>query len=324
MSRITASDRLQRLLALVPWVAANDGPTLREVCDRFEITERELLADLQLVSMVGLPPYTPDELFDVVVEDCRVWIHLLPSFRRSLRLTPEQALTLVAAGASLAAVPGADPDGPLARGLAKLADTLGVDPDEVVDVDLGQASADILQTLREASAEHRRVRVDYYSYGRDERTERDIDPYRVYADQGQWYVVAYDHLRAEERLFRVDRVLEASLLETTFEPPLEAPELAIYAPDARARRVVLDLDPAAGWVIETYPVEEVQEESGGAIRVTLAISALPWLERLLLSLGPLATLVEPLDDPELADARRCAASRILARYRSAVPSAGRD
>lgn len=324
MSRITASDRLQRLLALVPWVADNDGPKLREVCDRFEITERELLADLQLVSMVGLPPYTPDELFDVVVEEGRVWVHLLPSFRRSLRLTPEQALSLVAAGASLAAVPGADPGGPLARGLAKLAATLGVDSDEVVDVDLGQASADVLRTLREASAEQRRVRIDYYSYGRDERTERDIDPYRVYADQGQWYAVAFDHLRSEERLFRVDRVVEAFLLDEVFERPLDAPELAIYAPDPGARRVVLELDSAAGWVIETYPIEAVEEATGGAIRVTLAISAIPWLERLLLSLGPHATLVSPLDDPDLADARERAASRILARYRGAVPSPSRD
>lgn len=324
MSRITASDRLQRLLALVPWVASNNGPTLREVCDRFEITERDLLADLQLVSMVGLPPYTPDELFDVVVEDSRVWVHVLPSFRRSLRLTPEQALALVAAGASLAAVPGADPDGPLARGLAKLAASLGVDQDEAVDVDLGQAAADVLQTLRDASAEHRRVRIDYYSYGRDERTERDIDPYRVYADQGRWYVVAFDHLRAEERLFRVDRVVAAVPLEATFDPPTEAPDLAIYAPDAAARRVVLELDAAAGWVIETYPIDAVEEINDSAIRVTLAISALPWLERLLLGLGSHAKLVSPLDDPELASARERAASRVLSRYRGAVPSAGRD
>ena len=66
MSRITASDRLQRLLALIPWVAANDGPTVHEVCERFDLKERELLADIGLVSMVGVPPYTPDELSVVV------------------------------------------------------------------------------------------------------------------------------------------------------------------------------------------------------------------------------------------------------------------
>jgi proteasome accessory factor C len=119
VNRITASQRLQRLLALVPWVAEHDGPTVQEVCARFEMRPSELLDELNLVSLVGLPPYTPDELFDVVVADDRVFVHLSPSFDRSLRLTPEQALTLVAAGASLRSVPGNDPGGPLSRGLAK-------------------------------------------------------------------------------------------------------------------------------------------------------------------------------------------------------------
>jgi proteasome accessory factor C len=320
MSRITASERLQRLLALVPWVAANDGPTLREICDRFDLKERELLADLGLVSMVGVPPYTPDELFDIVVEDGRVWVHLSPSFQRSLRLTPEQALALVAAGATLRAVPGADPTGPLARGLAKLADTLGVDPDEVVDVDLGQASATVLGVLREAGASRHRVRLDYYSHGRDERTEREVDPYRVYADQGQWYVVGFDHLREEERLFRVDRIVDAEPLAVTFEPPAGERDLGLYEPEPDARRVVLDLGPGAAWVVESYPLEKLEDGPDGRVRVTMAISAVPWLERLLLRLGTHAELVAPLDDKEVASARESAAARILIRYRGAVPS----
>jgi proteasome accessory factor C len=304
---------------LVPWVAANDGPTVRDVCERFDLKERELLADITLVSMVGVPPYTPDELFDVVVEEGRVWVHLSPTFRRSLRLTPEQALTLVAAGSSLRAVPGADPSGPLARGLAKMAATLGVDPDDVVDVDLGQASAPVLAVLRDASTTHRRVRLDYYSHGRDERTQREVDPYRVYADKGQWYVVGYDHLLNEERLFRVDRVLRAEPLDASFAPPVEPRAHGLYEPGPDDRRVHLDLDTDAAWVTEAYPVESMVPGVDGHVRVTLAISALPWLERLLVRLGHHAELVPPVD-AEVANLRAAAAARILSRYRGAVPS----
>jgi proteasome accessory factor C len=319
MSRITASERLQRLLALIPWVAAHDGPTVREVCERFDLKERELLADISLVSLVGVPPYTPDELFDVVVEDGRVWVHLSPTFRRALRLTPEQALALVAAGRSLRAVPGADPEGPLARGLAKLAATLGVDPDEVVDVDLGIAAASVLTTVRDASAAHQRIRLDYYSHGRDERTTREVDPYRVYADRGQWYVVGFDHLRGEERLFRVDRIVDVEILDERFEPPTETRTHGLYEPDPSDRRVCLELAPDAAWVAEAYPVETLEPLGDGRLRVTLAISALPWLERLLVRLGPNATLVDPVDD-DVAALRANAARRMLRRYSGAVPS----
>ena len=51
--------RLQRLLAMVPWIAAHDGPTIDEVCERFGITPEQLAADLEVVWLVGLPPYTP-------------------------------------------------------------------------------------------------------------------------------------------------------------------------------------------------------------------------------------------------------------------------
>src|SRR3954470_17097256 len=157
--RITESDRLKRLLTLLPWVAAQEGPTVEEVCARFGINAGDLVSDVALVSMVGVPPYSPGDLFDIVVEGGRVWVHLSPSFDRSLRLTPEEALGLVAAGASLLAVPGADPSGPLARGIAKVAATLGIDPDETIDVDLGYASPEVLGTLQAASAEGRRVEI---------------------------------------------------------------------------------------------------------------------------------------------------------------------
>lgn len=314
MSRITASDRLKRLLALLPWVATQHGPAVDEVCARFELSTEDLLSDIKLVSMVGVPPYSPGDLFDIVVEGGRVWVHLQPSFDRSLRLTPEEALGLVAAGASLLAVPGADPEGPLARGIAKVAATLGVDADEAIDVDLGYASATVLTALQAASADRRRVRIDYYTHGRDEHTTRDMDPYRVYADHGQWYVVGFDHLRDEERLFRVDRVLAVEPLEQQFEPPDDIRTLGVFEARDDDPRVVLELEPEAGWVVEVYPVEKVEPARDGRLQVTLAISARPWLERLLLRLGPRARVVAVRGDDGLATCAKNAAQRVLTRY----------
>ena len=313
MSRITASDRLKRLLVLLPWVAAHHGPTVEEVCERFELRAEDLLSDVALVAMVGIPPYSPGDLFDIVVEGGRVWVHLQPSFDRALRLTPEEALGLVAAGASLLAVPGADPDGPLARGIAKVAGSLGVQAD-TFDVDLGYASATVLAALQAASASGHRVRIEYYSHGRDEHTTRDIDPYRVYADHGQWYVVGLDHLRAEERLFRVDRVLSVESLDDSFDAPEDVRTLGLFEARDDDPRVELELDDDARWVAEVYPVEKVAT-SGGRLRVTLAISARPWLERLLLRLGPRARVVRVTGDPDLAQSATAAAQRVLARYR---------
>jgi proteasome accessory factor C len=317
MSRITAADRLRRLLSLLPWVAAHRGPTVEEVCARFELDPDELLSDVALVSMVGVPPYSPGDLFDVVVEEGRVWVHLSPSFDRSLRLTPDEALALVAAGASLLAVPGADLSGPLARGLDKLAATLGIDPDDAFEVDLGRAAAGVLSAVQQATDEHRRLRLSYYTHARDQHTEREVDPYRVHAEQGRWYLVGFDHLRGERRLFRVDRILGAEILDDAFEPPVDAPAVELFEAGADDPRVVLDLAPEAGWVVESYAVDEVQTADDGRLRVTLPVSARPWLERVLLQLGPRAQVVEVRGEPDLARAGPDAASRLLARYEGA-------
>lgn len=313
MTSTTSAERMQRLLSMVPWIAAHDGPTLEEVCTRFGLTPRELAADLEVMWLVGLPPYTPDALIDVVQEGDRVWIHFADVFDAPQRLTPDQAVALLTAGASVLALPGADPDGALARGVAKLAAVLGVDAAQVLDVDLGLGGAEILDVLRTAVAEHRRVHLDYYSYGRDVRTERDVDPYVVHAEDGSLYVLGHCHRAGGERRFRVDRIASASLLDERFEPPVTTPSVGVFQPDADDPRVVLDLDASAAWVADVYPVEAVEPRPDGRLRVRLAVAAEAWFARLLVGLGPQATVVEAPED--LRDAGRRASARILDRYR---------
>ena len=311
--RSPSTGRMQRLLAMVPWIAAHDGPTVAEVCARFDLTPKELAADLDVMWLVGLPPYTPDALIDVVQEGDRVWIHFADVFATPQRLTPDQAVALLTAGASVLAMPGAVDDDALARGVAKLAAVLGVDAAEVLDVDLGLAGAEVVAVLRAAVAEHRRVHLDYYSYGRDERTERDVDPYLVHAEDGSLYLLGHCHLAGGERRFRVDRIASATLLDERFEPPDARPAPAVFQPDTDDPRVVLDLAPSAAWVADAYPVESVEPRADGGTRVRLAVAAEAWFERLLLALGPQAVVVDAPGD--LAHAGRRAAARILDRYR---------
>ena len=304
-----ADERLRRLLALVPWVAAAEGPTVEEVCGRFGLAPQELAADLEMLFVCGLHPYTPDMLIEADIADGRVWIRYADFFSRPLRLTPAEGLALVAAGAALLALPGADHEGPLARGLAKLARVLGVAPEEAVEVELGDAPPGLLAVLQAAAAERRQVQIDYYAYGRDQWTTRTVDPWSVFSAAGQWYVLAWCHRVEAERLFRVDRVRTAIPLDVTFDPPPARPPTAVYSPAPDDPVVVLELEPAARWVAEQYPHEALDDLGGGRCRVRLRVSGRSWLERLLLRLGPDARVVE---GPH--GVARSAAARLLRRY----------
>ena len=264
--------------------------------------------------MIGadLPGYT-DMPFEVIIEDGRVWVRLF-SFRRPLRLTPGEGLALLAAGQAVLDQPGADAEGPLARGLDKLADLLGVEPEEVLDVDLATPRGPVAEVLESGLAQRRQVRLRYYGYARDAVSERVVNPWNLFVDQGAWYLSAWCGDAEGERVFRVDRIQAAELLE----PDVRATEGPTHDGRAdRCRRLASGRDrPVAGGALgaRVVPVDDVEEVADGAVRVTLVVTGRAWLERLLLRLGPDARVVEI--DPRLGtDPGADAARRVLARYR---------
>jgi proteasome accessory factor C len=317
MSRATANDRVQRTLAMIPWIAARpEGVPIDELCARFGVDRRTLIDDLTTASFVGVAPYTPDTQVDVVVEGGRVWVHLPQWFDRPLRLTPEQGLALVVAGQGLGSVEGADPDGPLSRALAKVAASLGLVDGDAVDVRLGSGDdgGARVGALRRAMAERRQVRLSYYAYGRDEHTTRVVEPHRLYSDRGELYLWAHCRDAGADRSFRIDRIDDVELLDATFAAPSEPTRPPGFTPPDDAPRVTLELEPAAAWVADHYPIEAREELGDGRRRVTLAVTGRAWLERLLLRLGSDARVVKA--EAGLATAGADAARRVLRRYRS--------
>lgn len=317
-----AAERLLRMLSIVPWIEAHDGPTIQEVTARFGIPRKQLLEDLQVLQFVGLPPYTPDMLIEVNQVGDRVWVRLADVFAQPLRLTPDQALALIAAGEALrtAGDPGAGEgdvpeDGPLTTGLRKLARVLGIEPAEAIGIHLGGSRPGVLGTLQQAVKEHEQIEIDYLSYGRDARTTRTVEPHRVFAEGGAWYLRGYCHLAEDVRLFRLDRVVSAERLGVAFTPPdSEDKGEAVFEPDPAAPRVTLALSADAEWVANQYPVERVGRRADGKLEVTLAISSVGWLEKLLVRLGQHAVVTDD-GGSGLADVGRAAARRVLARYR---------
>lgn len=306
--RAVAGPEIQRILALVPWIVAHPGSPKAEIAARFGITVDQLDDDLALVLMIGVPPYSPGDFLDVEEDDDgHVAIRLADYFQRPLRLTPAEGLGLLAAGRALLAVPGSDPEGPLATALAKLQDALEL-PGLVVDV--GEPVQ--LTAIRDAVTAHERVEIEYWSAGRDELTTRRIDPEVVFFATGEWYVGAYCHRARDERMFRVDRIRSVAPTGEMFEPGATGFETGdVYTARAADTRVTLELSSAAAWVAEAYPTEAVTERADGSLEIVLAVSERAWLERLLLRLGPDARVLAPEElKPVAADAAR----RILGRY----------
>lgn len=302
-----AAERLRRVILMVPHILAHGGASIPELARTFDVPEREVVRDLEVLWLCGLPPYTPDQLVEVDIDGDFVTIREAEWFRRPLRLTPGEGLALLTSGRALLALPGSDPQGPLATALEKLEALLGARG--VVDVEI-EAGVGV-ERFREAATRRERLEVDYYSFGRDALTTRRVDPHAVVNLDGHWYVAAHCHLAGDERLFRLDRIRAVRETGERFDPPPPGgPPEDAFRPSPGEVRATLDLPARAHWVAESYPVEEVRERRG-RLRVTLAIGAPAFLERILLRAGPGTEVVRP---KQWADLGARAARRVLARY----------
>jgi proteasome accessory factor C len=313
---VTSAERLRRLLALVPYVAARRVVGLAETAATFGMTERELIDDLNLAWCVELrapEPYCP---IDLSYEDGEISISQAESIARPLRLAADEASALLVALRMLAEA-GGDGD-TVARLIAKIEDAAGAagaaSSQVAIQIDHPNARG-MTATLNAALAAGKRVHLRHYAPKRDEATERDVDPMRLLVVEGRTYLEGWCRRAEGVRLFRLDRVMSVDVLDVPAEIPETAESVDVDAGLFKASPsdvlVELELAPAARWVAEDYLCESMTELTDGRLRIALRTPDTTWVRRLALRLGEDARVVSPA---ALADEVRASAAAALALY----------
>lgn len=317
MSAPTTTERMTRLLSLVPYLTARpEGVPLAEVARDFGVPERQLRRDMELLWMCGLPGYGPGDLIDLAFEGDRVRVTFTAGMVRPLRLTTDEAVALVVALRTLVELPGLAEREAVSRALAKVSAAAGHAAERVTPVALSvDAKEQALAVVREGLERGRALHLTYYVPTRDERTERTVDPLRLLLVDGRWYLEAWSREVAGVRLFRLDRVDDVRVLDEPSSPPpgvhLRDVDAGLYQPGPGSPVVRLRLARTARWVAEYYPVEDVRELEDGGLAVAVRTADVAWAKRLVASLGGAATVEEPA---ELAAAVAADARAALTRY----------
>ena len=313
------SRRLRRILVLLPYAIRHPGVGIDELALKFDVKKRDLIDDLNLVFLCGLPGYGPGDLIEATIDEDRVYVRMADYFGAPLRLTPAEALALYAGGGALAALPGMEDADSLKRGLTKLGKALGAHEEDGegtgIAVQLDTAPAVHLEVIQRSLTEHRQVRLDYFSASRGELTSRVVDPWGLIASGGRWYLVGFDHDSDDERMFRADRIKDVRILEKEagvpddFDPQKYRGAF-VERPDERL--VTLEISPAAAkWFEDYYPVRQAKDLTDGWREVGLASSGDRWPALLALRLGDDVRNVQPTSVLETA---RGLASAIATRH----------
>ncbi len=321
--RTGASAKIERLLAIVPWVVERGGATVGDIAERFEMRPAavyDLLLAAMCYEVAGAGAY---ENLGIVVfggdDDAgEAWVHVEPGamLDRPLNLSVPQAFGILVAGQSALALRGADRSGALATALDKLRAAYGERVRVSVELPLPRS----LPTLREAVRAGTTVSIHYYTPNTDAVSERRVDPLDVSLADGHWYLRGWCHLRQDLRSFRVDRIEACSDTGESHgrgtEPSDATAALGAVAPaeSDETTDVVLSIPRSDLWQVEAYPSREVRDDGDRCI-VTYAIRSPLVLSQMLLRLGAETRVVNAEElPPDLAGAGGAAAASILALY----------
>lgn len=323
-SPASSREQVRRLLALLPYLLKHPNARTGEVATLFGVSERQLRADLEVLWFCGLPGLMPGDLIEVDMEavdgEGVIRVGNAEYLSRPLRLAVDEAVAMLIALRTLAESVDGEERATVTRLVARLEEAAGqagrVAGHVAVQLPESSLNAGIVAAVREALETKRRLHLTYWVPSRDETTERDVDPLQWVDADGASYLEAWCRSAEDVRLFRLDRIAAATVLDTPSDPP---PDVVtrdggdILRPNIADLVVRLILEPHAAWVAEYYPVESVAARPDGRVDVTMRVKERRWIERLMLRLGGAAEVVEPAD---LVDTVRRAAREALARYDS--------
>ena len=311
------SERLVRLLNMVPYFQANPRITYAEAASDLGVTEKQLRDDLNQLWMCGLPGYGPGDLIDFEFSGDTIEVTFSAGIDHPLRLTSPEATGVLVALRALVDVPAWSTPRPRAarspRSSPRRApSTTAPRPrvDEPAPVESQAAAA-----VREAVRGSRALSIEYYSASHDMLTSRIVDPIRVVLVAEHSYLEAWCRSAEGVRLFRFDRIVDASVLDEPSAPPEPAmqapPDTSLFDADPSLPSATLLIDRSASWMFDYYPLRVVRELPDGACEAAMTYASDEWMARFVLGFG---SGVQVLAPESLAQRVRESAAAALRAY----------
>ncbi len=161
-----------------------------------------------------------------------------------------------------------------------------------------------VEQLHDAIYERRRVRMRYRGRSQAAPAPRELDPYKLVSRWGRQYCIGYCHQRQAVRTFRLDRIVELTMLGQTFPLPVDFNLQAYLASDPFFQPTVqvrLRFGPEAALVAQDNRAywKSIEEQPDGAIVVTFEAADLEAAAGMVLRVGFPAAILEPVGLLEL-------------------------
>lgn len=309
-----AERQLERVLHILPIAARPGGVSLAELAAELGVPERRLLRDLEEVTARAYYLEPPVDI-DISIEQNRVTVWTTGEFGRPVKLSPREALALTLGLRLLAEGADAARSEALRALAARLDAALASFPAGSFAEDFALGGGDpagegTLDLLREAARERRPCRLRYLKPADIEPEPRVLHPYALVHAGGRWYALGHSPEAGAVRAFRLDRILDVTPLDGSFDVPADFDPADhidgdhVFRADEPIEVTVLYSPRIARWIEERGAAGSQtvgEKRSDGSVEVRHPVADPGWLVRHVLYHGPDAEVLGP---PEIRDLLR--------------------
>jgi proteasome accessory factor C len=309
------TSRINRILFIMSYVSQNQGVSVEELAHKVGMRSKQLIKELEFISLIGKPPFKPDDYIDIYVENGNVYIEFDQKLNRPLRFTRAEAVALLMSLELLESEVDPERVDSLKQKIRQVISDSVDKSSSLQDLILLEQPSLLVSNrftlIRESIDLRKKLKVEYYSLTRNETSSRTIRPYLLMKSFGNWYLTGYCEMRDDLRTFKFERILSVETTEEYFAPP-EDFDIVRYKSEFLSsmghRTVQIAFDPQiAPWIKEQWGESACDDDRGGVI-LTLHSETLEFPSRLVLGSAPHA---RPLSPPEFVEKTRKDAREIL-------------
>jgi len=279
--------RTARALDLIPFLLEHQGISVAELAAEFQVTQIQIMEDLNLLFVCGLPGYTPLELIDMNFEDGFVTVSDPQVLDKPRKLSKPELTTLLVSLEVMKTLAKSAVRKEISDLQVKLQSVLDRKPtiDVVVKESIDSKLEEILYAIEKGSA----LDIHYLSAHSDKESWRKIIPNRVYFEGRHAYVESWCITSQGERVFRLDRILELKLDAKAYVPGVENPDLG------KVEEISLFVSDAARiFLEENASIIDATERVSNGYQVSVSAIDQGWLVRTMAGFGPEIAVIQPL------------------------------
>ncbi len=280
-----ATGRAIRLLDLVPFLRANPGMNIKEIATEFKVSVSEIVSDLDLLMVCGLPGYTPLELIDLSTDEGYVTLRDPQNLEYPRNFTIHELLILKIALSALLVDSPPILHSEIGSLISKLDHQM---PNQISSEGILFVPDNILNLRRigeEALVKNQQVEISYRNDTKDELTNRKISLIREYESEGEYFWDAWCHLANAKRTFNLEKISSATL-------SMDPSSIGDLSGESSALTVRLRIRQKSQFFAKHQNILKQTEEPE---IYEARIYQREWLVREILSAGETATVITPSD-----------------------------